>query len=329
MKLNIDILRARDQEAKVLRADQKKKISKLQDKVRTLQAELREQQQQTNQRRKILSHRVRKLKAEHLTANSGDAFNPVTKAQLKLLTDHFRKQIMSLLKRIMILDEIIHKEQLCMPWSLPENFDSRLASLVHDLCDGRRSLASTKSSSSEALQEASSLLRRKALGIETENELDQLFHALILFTYCQECNQKPFDINAECAKHKPYLEAQNILAGLKKFSRGATVDSETNLAQDSQKSSSALLRGTKSKSEESVGWSEFLKLLPDDLEEKWDSLYVGMNQHLAVLSDRHEVNEQVGRIKKQNAELRHLLEMHTMAKLLKKQQTRALMESAD
>ncbi|XP_065344930.1 uncharacterized protein LOC135942612 [Cloeon dipterum] len=175
----------------------------------------------------------------------------------------------------MAVDETIHREQLCIPWGPPENFDSRLASLVHDLCDGRRSLASTKSSSSEALQEASSLLRRKdvsdtervkryilmkfmdstieflapenkdlqtdtheekqlldlsaclsALGIETDDELDQLFNTLIQYTYCESCKQKPFDLNALCKNHKPYLEGKSILIGLKRHFLANSTDSE-------------------------------------------------------------------------------------------------------
>jgi len=117
MKLNIEILRARDQEARVFRADQKKKISRytfsflifspvnlynhrMQDKVRSLQNEYRQQQQESNQRRKNLRCRVNKLKAETIASNASLNSNSVTKAQLKMLNKHYAKQATVLINKV-------------------------------------------------------------------------------------------------------------------------------------------------------------------------------------------------------------------------------------
>jgi hypothetical protein len=129
MKLNIEILRARDQEARVFRADQKKKISRLeflkifsrysqnwlktrlQDRVRTLSAEYRQQQHQTSQRRKNLRTRVNKLKAETIAANASSTSNPVTKTQLKMLSKHYAKQATTLVKKVKMQIQYLYQQK--------------------------------------------------------------------------------------------------------------------------------------------------------------------------------------------------------------------------
>lgn len=75
--------------------------TRLQDRVRTLSSEYRQQQHQTSQRRKNLRTRVNKLKAETIAANASSTSNPVTKIQLKMLSKHYAKQVTTLVKKVL------------------------------------------------------------------------------------------------------------------------------------------------------------------------------------------------------------------------------------
>lgn len=58
-------------------------------------------------------------------------------------------------------------------------------------------------------------------------------------------------------------------------------------------------------------WKQFEKAFPRERHRTWDALLHGLSKYYEILKDRHKLNEQVQKLRRQNAELKHLLKKCT------------------
>ena len=57
-------------------------------------------------------------------------------------------------------------------------------------------------------------------------------------------------------------------------------------------------------------WAQFLLAFPEDKQKLWKSLEHGLNHYLIILKEREQLDTQCEFLRRQNAELKHLLKRY-------------------
>lgn len=64
-------------------------------------------------------------------------------------------------------------------------------------------------------------------------------------------------------------------------------------------------------------WKRYRDIFSPDKERLWDNLLVGLKKYYEVLKNRHELNVETESLRRQNADMRHLLSRHTAEVILR------------
>lgn len=59
-------------------------------------------------------------------------------------------------------------------------------------------------------------------------------------------------------------------------------------------------------------WKRYREVFPAKKEKLWDGLLIGLQKYHAILKERHKLNTETEHLRKQNSELRRLLEIHML-----------------
>ncbi|XP_059609888.1 dynein regulatory complex protein 1 homolog [Phlebotomus argentipes] len=158
-----------------------------------------------------------------------------------------------------------------------------------------------------------------ALGIENVENLLEVQQHFLQYAYCAHCSQKHTEISTqeshECENsadsvHELVLEMPNVLSVLREFMEEHKDDDITENDPEITSKMRLTLSRLLDPAEVRNFWQQFRCAFPEEKERLWQGLEYGLTEYLNVLREREKLDSECGQLRRQNEELRHLLQKY-------------------